>query len=315
LRPFVPFFRHRHLLTIAGNFWPRAIDEARFPTNVRTYATEPGTQVLVKENRPVGPPRGEVFLQHGLEGSCDSGYMISLAQELLQAGYAVHRLNMRGCGGSEHLTDTLYHSGLTQDTRSILEHFRDAGRGPRCLIGFSLGGNVTLKLAGELDEAGPGLISKVVAVSTPMDLHACVRRLDSLDNWIYEQRFVRGLCNRYRRRHATQPERFPLRGIDRIRTVFDFDDQFTAKAFGFGDAPNYYATQSAIRFVSRIRIPTLLVQAADDPLIPFEIYETKQVAENPNLKLIVTEHGGHLGFISRQNPRFWLDALIRDWLD
>jgi len=314
LRPFVPFFRNPHLLTIAGNFWKRDIDESRFPTRAVVYPTQPGTQILIHENRPAGEVRGEVLLHHGLEGSSRSGYMLSMAQCLLEVGYAVHRINMRSCGGTEQLTDTLYHSGLTADVRALLERFRADGRAPCFLVGFSLGGNVSLKLAGELGESARELLAGVCAVSTPIDLHACVRRLGAQENWIYEQRFVRSLRGRYLRRHLQYPDRFPLDGLEQTRTVFDFDNQFTAKAFEFGDAPNYYATQSAVRFLDGIRLPVLMVQAKDDPLIPFNIFETERVRGNPWIRLVATESGGHLGYISRRRPRFWLDLLVRDWI-
>jgi uncharacterized protein len=314
LRPFIPYFRNPHLLTIAGNFWPRTIDEARFPMRSVLYQTKPGTQVLIHEHRPQGESLGEVLLHHGLEGSSASGYMVSMAQCLLEAGFTVHRLNMRSCGASEALTDTLYHSGLTQDVRGVLSQLRSAGRGPRFLIGFSLGGNVTLKFAGEMGDAAADLVTGVCAVSTPIDLHACVRRLGARENSIYARRFIRSLCARYRRRHTAHPRKFPLDGIESTRTVFDFDDRFTSKAFGFGDAPNYYATQSAEQFIPGIRVPALIVQAKDDPLIPFSIYETSSVRENPAIELIAPEHGGHLGFISKDRPRFWLDPVVRDWI-
>ncbi len=314
MRPFRPYFRNPHLSTLAGNFWKRAIDEARFPTRAVLYETEPGTQVLIHENRPPGEALGEIFLHHGLEGSSASGYMISLAQCLLEAGFAVHRINMRSCGGSEALTPTLYHSGLTQDVRTILDRFRKEGRGPRFLIGFSLGGNVTLKFAGESGTSALDLVSGVCAVSTPIDLHACVRRLGAKENWIYERRFVRGLKARYRRRHLSHPDLFPLDGIESVHTVFDFDNTFTARAFQFGDAPNYYATQSALRFLHGIRVPTLMVQSKDDPMIPYDLFEGPEVRGNPNILLIPTDHGGHLGFIARDQPRFWLDPLLRDWI-
>lgn len=314
LRPFIPFFRNPHLLTIAGNFWPRAIDEARFPAHSVIYETEPGTCVLIHEHRPAGDSCGEVLLHHGLEGSSASGYMISMAQCLLEAGFTVHRLNMRSCGDGEKLTDTLYHSGLTQDVRAVLAKWQAAGRGPRFLVGFSLGGNVTLKFAGEMGESASELVTGVCAVSTPIDLHACVRRLGARENVLYARRFIHSLCARYRRRHAAHPERFPLDGIDSTHTIFDFDDRFTAKAFGFGDAPNYYATQSAMQFLGGIRVPALVVQAQDDPLIPYSIYESGAVRDNPWIELLTPEHGGHLGFIAKDKPRFWLDPIVRDWI-
>jgi hypothetical protein len=240
--------------------------------------------------------------------------MISMACALAQAGFVAHRVNMRSCGGTEHLTPTLYHSGLTVDLRALLETFRSQGRGPLFLVGYSLGGNVVLKLAGELAERAQGLIAGVCAVSTPIDLHASVRAIGKRSNWIYEQRFVKRLCDRYRRRHAGAPGRFPLDGIDQVRTIYQFDDRFTAQAFGFGDAANYYRTQSSSRFLSSIRIPALLLQAKDDPMIPFEVFTGVEVHSNPNLTLVATEHGGHLGFISRSLPRFWADEVLTEWI-
>ena len=173
---------------------------------------------------------------------------------------------------------------------------------------------MTLKFAGELGEAARALVAGVCAVSTPIDLHACVQRLGAPENAVYARRFIRSLCARYRRRHAAHPARFPLDGIDSTRTIFDFDDRFTSKAFGFGSALNYYATQSAMLFVAGIRVPALVIQAQDDPLIPFSIYKSGAVRENPAIELLTPEHGGHLGFIAKDKPRFWLDPVVRDWI-
>jgi predicted alpha/beta-fold hydrolase len=315
LRPFEPLFRNAHLATLAGNFWPRPLDERRFPVRRRVYETEPGVGILVEENRPPGRAHGEVLLLHGLEGSSRSGYLISLAQRLLESGFAVHRMNLRGCGLSEPYSPTLYHSGLTLDARRILERWRAEGRGPRFLAGFSLGGNVVLKLAGEMGGEAASLVEGVCAVSVPIDLHACVRAISRPANWIYHQKFVRSLRRRYGRRHRLDPARFPAVDLARVRTIYDFDDRITAPFFGFGDAANYYATQSSLRFLGGIRVPALLVQAKDDPMIPFELFAAPELRTNPSIRLLAVEHGGHLGFLSRGAERFWLDGILRDWFD
>ncbi|MBE0657481.1 MAG: alpha/beta fold hydrolase [Bryobacteraceae bacterium] len=314
MNDFEPFFRNPHLSTLAGNFWKRAIDEQRFPTREVRYQTEPGTTVIVHENCPAGEAKGEVLMVHGLEGSSGSGYMVSLAQALCENGFAAHRLNMRGCGGTEHLTPTLYHSGLTIDALSVLRQIRQKTPAPLFQAGFSLGGNLTLKLAGELGAAADGLVTGFIAVSTPIDLAECVRRIDARENFLYQQRFVRSLRRRYLRRHMGAPERFPLNGLDRVSTIYGFDDQFTAPHFGFGTAANYYKTQSALNFVAGIRVPTLAIQAKDDPMIPFGLYSDPRLASNPAIGLRAVGHGGHLGFISRRQPRFWLDRVIIQWI-
>lgn len=310
--PFRPLFRNPHLATLAGNFWPRR--SAAVQSLQVEYETEPGVRILVEEDRPQGHSIGEVVLQHGLEGSSRSGYLVSLTHDLCAAGFTVHRVNMRGCGGSEPLSASLYHSGLTSDLLYVLRHLRTSGRGPRFLCGFSLGGNVALKLGGELGAAGPELLSGLAAVSTPIDLAACVRVLGRPSNWIYEQKFTRSLKARYRRRHAAFPDRFPLDRLRNIGSIYEFDDAITARAFGFGSARNYYATQSAAQFIAAIEVPTLLIQAVDDPLIPFDIYRSPAVRSNPHVELHAVEHGGHLGFLARSPGRFWLDLVLNEWI-
>lgn len=298
---------------MAGNFWPRRFDRSGYNSTLVEYETEPGVRVLVEEDRPRSGSRGEVLLQHGLEGSSRSGYLVSLAHALCSSGYTVHRVNMRGCGGSEPLSASLYHSGLTHDLGFLLNYLREHGRGPRFLCGFSLGGNVALKLAGSLGDSRD-LLHAVAVVSTPIDLAACVRAISKPSNWIYQQKFVRSLKARYRRRHAAFPDLFPLDGLDRVRTIYEFDDLVTARAFGFGTADHYYATQSSGQFIPFIRVPTLMVQAMDDPMIPFRVYQEARVGANPNVNLLAVPHGGHLGFISRSPRRFWLDLVLTEWI-
>ncbi|HET8549178.1 MAG TPA: alpha/beta fold hydrolase [Bryobacteraceae bacterium] len=316
LRNFRPLLRNPHLLTIFANFAVRRLDEQRFPIASRYHETEPGVQVLVHSQRPDGPPRGEILMIHGLEGSSNAGYMRSMAQLALEHGFAVHRTNMRGCGGTEHVCRTMYHAGLTSDTLHLLQGpgWNQTGR-PVYLIGYSLGGNVALKLAGELGADARGLVSGVCAVSTPIDLAACVRRMGQRQNRIYEWRFLGRLKERVRKHAETQPALYPLDQLDGIRSVYEFDDKITAPYFGFGTADNYYETQSSRRFLADIRVPTLIVQATDDPLIPFAIFDDPAIRGNPHVELLAVEHGGHLGFLSNTAPRFWVDRIIVDWME
>jgi uncharacterized protein len=313
LRPFVPFFRNPHLSTIAGNYWRRELDLTRFPVEARLFETEPGVQVLVHSQRPAGEAVAEIILVHGLEGSSDAGYARSLAHAALKAGFAAHRFNMRSCAGTEHLSGkALYHSGQTSDLAAVLGAIK--GRAPVFLAGFSLGGNVVLKLAGELGEAAKGLIAGVTAVSAPIDLAACALRLQARSNFIYSNRFLKRLKQRIRLKERLSPGLFQLDDLDRVKSVYEFDDKFTALAFGFGTADNYYATQSASQFLDRIRVPALLVQAKDDPLIPFDVYNHPAFSTNPWLRLLPVDHGGHLGFVAKTKPRFWLDEVLVQWM-
>jgi predicted alpha/beta-fold hydrolase len=311
LQPFRPLFRNPHLLTILGNFWPRTLDEERFPVERRVIETEPGVRILVLSQQPLCKAKGQLILVHGLEGSSDAGYKRSMAQHALEAGYAVHRFNMRSCGGTEDLALTNYHAGQTSDLLFFVRMLRR----PVFLIGFSLGGNVVLKLAGELGNGAEELMDGVCAVSTPLDLSACVERLAAPANVIYKRRFLARLKQRIRKRALQAPEIYSMEGLDSIRTVHEFDDVYTARLFGFGGADNYYGTQAAKNFIGGIRVPTLFVQAKDDPLIPFRVYDHPAFRTNPNLTLISPEHGGHLGFVSRRAPRFWLDGVVLGWIE
>jgi len=292
-----------------GNFWPRTLDTVRFPEQRRLFRTEPDVQVVVITQRPEAEPRGQIVMVHGLEGSSNSGYKLSMAQRALEAGFVVHRFNMRSCGGSESLAISNYHAGQTSDLRGVLEQLRPDG--PIILVGFSLGGNVSLKLAGELGETS--LITAVCAVSTPIDLAACVRNLGHRANFLYSWRFLGRLRQRIRLRAKQAPDRYSEVNLSRVRTVYDFDHLYTAQFFGFGSADNYYGTQAARNFLSGIKVPTLLIQAKDDPLIPFAVYDHPAFATNPNLRLLAVDHGGHLGFIAKGPERFWLDRVVIEW--
>lgn len=300
---FDPYFRNPHLATIAANFWKRNLTHSAVPT---LFATEPGVQVMAMTTTPANP-QGTLIALHGLEGSHSSGYLQSLAQAALALGLRVHRLNMRGCGGTEGLSKTLYHAGLTADLQHILPQVEP----PVFLAGFSLGGNVVLKLLGELGHQARQHVKAAAVCSVPLDLHACCLEMMKPQNRLYENRFVRSLKRRFRRRAAQHPDIYKTDGLNEINTVIAFDDRITAPYFGFGNAERYYATQSSQRFLDRIAVPTLLIQAQDDPLIPFAVYRRHTAFQtNPHLRLLTPEHGGHVGFIARQRPRFWVDEVF-----
>jgi len=315
LRPFVPLIANPHLATIASNFWPRFKQLDEVPAVEHKFETEPGVCIRVVEQRPAGSSVGSFVLVHGLEGSSDGGYMRSMAWNALNAGYSVHRVNIRGCGGTEGWCQTLYHAGLTADLRAYLAAIRPSG--PITLVGYSLGGNVALKLAGELADTGPEWLHSVAAVSVPIDLAACVVALGKRSNYLYQERFVSRMRDRLAERRRLQPEAFdPIfarTDVAAIRTVFDFDNRITAPHFGFGDAANYYKTQSSQNFLAQIRVPTLLLTAQDDPLVPFAVFGHPAIQENPCIQLLAPEHGGHVAFLAKETPRFWADEAILHW--
>jgi predicted alpha/beta-fold hydrolase len=307
--PYRPLFRNPHLQTVAAHYWKRPDAGPSYPLVRRLFRTEPAVQVAVDSQQPPGQLAGHVVMVHGLEGSSAAGYMRSLSAAAVRAGFAAHRFHMRTCGGTEHLCTTLYHAGLTSDLDSVVRQLQAENSAPLFLVGFSLGGNVVLKLAGELAGGGPALIRGVCGVSTPLDLEACARRIAEPHNRFYQKRFV----NRMRARLCATG-RYQPRDFAGLTSVWQIDDRITAPSFGFGNAENYYRTQSAVRFLDRIRVPVLLIQARDDTFIPFDIFSAPALRANPLIELRVTASGGHLGFIGRRPHRLWLDETILEWI-
>jgi predicted alpha/beta-fold hydrolase len=307
--PYRPLFRNPHLQTVAAHYWKRPDAGPSYPLVRRLFRTEPAVQVAVDSQQPPGQLAGHVVMVHGLEGSSAAGYMRSLSAAAVRAGFAAHRFHMRTCGSTEHLCTTLYHAGLTSDLDSVVRQLQAENSAPLFLVGFSLGGNVVLKLAGELAGGGPALIRGVCGVSTPLDLEACARRIAEPHNRFYQKRFV----NRMRARLCATG-RYQPRDFAGLSSVWQIDDRITAPSFGFGNAENYYRTQSAVRFLDRIRVPALLIQAQDDTFIPFDIFSASALRANPLIELRATESGGHLGFIGRRPHRLWLDETILEWI-
>jgi predicted alpha/beta-fold hydrolase len=243
--------------------------------------------------------RPTVIGLHGLESSSRAHYMRGLADKAWSRGWNAVLLNQRNCGGTEHLCPGLYHSGLTHDPRYLLEELIDVDRLTRIfVVGYSLGGNLTLKLAGELGRHAPRELAAVCAVSPTMDLERCVQALERPANRLYEWNFVRSLKARMRRKAALFPGGFDLTRLRGVRTVRGFDEAYTAPHHGFAGASDYYYRASAARVIEQVAIPTLLVSSGDDPFVPPEQFEAPEVARNPSLTTRITEWGGHCGFVA-----------------
>ncbi|MCW5964456.1 MAG: alpha/beta fold hydrolase [Bryobacterales bacterium] len=313
--PFDPLFRNGHLATLSTVAVRPFLDEARFPPTSELFESEPGVRVRVVSQQPAVSPRGHLVLVHGLEGNSDGSYMRSLAQRALAAGFGAHRMNMRNCGGTEAHCPALYHAGLVADILAWTKHLRARDGLPIFLAGFSLGGNQVSKLAGELGCDARSLLAGVCAVSTPIDLAVCSRCIQSPSNWLYQKQFVLRMKATLRRKHALFPHLFSLEAVERIRTIWDLDDRYVAPLGGFRDAAHYYGTQSAQNFLGDVRIPMLLVHAADDPFIPIDLFQQPAVQQNEWIQFVRVPHGGHMGFLARRTPKFWLNELVLNWME
>lgn len=263
----------------------------------------------------VGPdPRSGapvVLVLHGLEGSSDRSYVRSTLSALFRAGIRGVAMNFRGCSGEPNRRARFYHSGETGDLRLVLDHL--AERFPDRLlgaVGWSLGGNVLLKHLGEEEERGPERVKAAAAVSVPFDLAAGSRKIEKgLWGQLYTRYFLRMLRQKIRVKRHLLKERIDVDGALRAPTLWAFDDLATAPLHGFDDASDYYARSSSSRFLDRIRVPTLLVQARNDPFLPAERLPEKAVAANPKLVPRFTDRGGHVGFVEGPPwaPSFWAE--------
>jgi len=221
---------------------------------------------------------------------------------------------MRNCGGTERLTPTLYHSGLSNDVLHVVRFFRQTyALPPISLIGYSMGGNLVLKLAGELAERGPAELARVVAVSPAVDLAASADALHELPNRLYEQKFLRALLARFRRKAMLFPRAFDPQMTLGIATLRDFDDRITALYSGFQSADDYYFRAAAARVLDRIAVPTLVLHAADDPFIRFTPESRAKIAANPHILWLETAHGGHCAFLglpdrSTNDDGYWAET-------
>jgi predicted alpha/beta-fold hydrolase len=276
------------------------------------------TQVLAHCYWQVDRARSRtIVVLHGLEGSSSVHYMRGIAAKGYALGWNVVLLNQRNCGGTEHLTPSLYHSGLTDDPRAVIralvarDHLTDFA-----VVGYSLGGNLTTKLAAELQESPDLPVRAAVAVCPTIDLDRCVRAIERRSNFVYQFNFVRNLRARMRRKAIAWPGRYDLTPLDRIWTIRRFDDVYTAPHHGFGDAANYYRLASALPMADRVRIPLLLMAAEDDPFVPADQFRNDAIRDNPHIRVEITPHGGHCGFVAApgHHDGYWAESQALSFL-
>jgi predicted alpha/beta-fold hydrolase len=314
--PFVarPSLRGGHRMTIFGWGNPRYFPRLPPPT-IRYFDVDHDARVLAHchwQPRPWEHPT--LVVLHGLNGSSDAHYMRGLATKAHAHGMNAVRLNQRNCGDTEHLSAGLFHSGLTADVRHVVEELIAVDGLPAIgVAGYSLGGNLALKLAGEYADAAPPALRAVCAVSPIIEISECVRALERPGNWLYQWNFVKDLKRRMRRKQQFWPGRFDLSKLDRIRTVREFDEAYTAPYFGFEGAEDYYHRASAMRVVDRIRVPALIITSEDDPFVPATPFHDPRIADNPHVTLFACAHGGHCGFVGSaagEDDGYWAEDRV-----
>lgn len=292
-------FRGGHVQTLASFFLPRRVV---LPTpEERLIEVEPGVRILCHCHWQPDRQRAlTVIIVHGLEGSSDSQYMLGIAAKGLAIGMNVVRMNQRNCGGTDGLSSTLYHSGRSRDVAAVAQHLVDHDRISRlALAGFSMGGNLVLKLAGEWGTHHPPQLTAVAAVCPAVDLAASADALHLPINRVYELYFIWKLRRRLLAKARLFPQKFDAARLRGIASLRDFDDKITAYYSGFAGAADYYARAAAANVVDRIAVPTLILHAANDPFIRI-LPETRQrILSNSNITFVETEDGGHCSFLAQ----------------
>lgn len=310
-----PLSRGGHLQTVVGRYLPDA--RLRLRSTYHELELEDGDRLAILESIPPGwrPKQPAALLVHGLAGSARAPYIVRVAHRLLRMGIRVVRLNLRGAGPGFGLARGIYHAGRSEDLRSTAEWMaRRAPGSPIALIGFSLGGNLVLKLSAEAADVPLEGLDCVLAANPPLDLAACCEHIRRKENRLYDQNFVRLLRSEVKRLHAFFPDLGPVNLTD-ARSLYDFDDQYTAPRSGFASAKDYYERCSAGPGIARIRIPGLVIHSLDDPFIPADPFRRVEFPQHLALELISS--GGHLGYISRTSwcgNRRWLDSRLAAWL-
>jgi len=316
-RPPLPL-KNAHLMTLIPRYVPRETSLANMPQESRFFSVAPQSQLQGfchwRDDRKAFPT---VVLVHGLEGSSESRYMRGIAAKAFHAGFNVIRLNQRTCGGTEHLSPTLYNSGLSGDYLAIVkELIHHDGLDRVWLVGYSMGGNLVLKTAGELGRTELALAG-VAAVCPNINPTICAHALEEPRNWIYHRHFVTRLKARLRRKASLFPGKWDLSMLSHITTISEFDDCYTARDGGYRDGADYYDRAGSRHVLDMIAVPTLIITAQDDPFIPYTMFTEAKIQEHPQIAVVAPHYGGHCGFYQgrrREEDPYWAENRILDFL-
>ena len=251
-----------------------------------------------------GSTEKAIIISHGLEGDSERPYVLGMVRRFCQMGWSVFAWNFRSCGGEMNRQARMYHSGATQDLACVIDYVKAKRYTSVSLIGFSLGGNLTLKYLGEF-----GLNSKIdstVVFSVPLDLASCSDKLDSPGNWFYARRFLRSLTKKIKEKKEQMPHILPHLEDLKFKSMFHFDDAVTAPLHGFDGALHYYYENSSKYFIDRIKVPTLVVNAQNDPFLTSNCLDPAYFESTECVYFEVPKYGGHVGFTPKnQKNVYW----------
>lgn len=311
-----PFAQSGFLQTVYGHYWP--ILKPSKPDSFHHIVLPDGDILVMAENRPLNWKPGSriMLLVHGVTGCYQSTYMQRMCRRLHRKGYMVLRLNLRFCGPGRGLARKAYHAGVSEDTRFVLEWIKTTfPDSPVTQIGFSLGGNVTLKMAGEDGSRPSGNLDSIVAVSPPVDLEAASQRMDMPENRLLQRTFINSMMTDTKLMLKTFPDMERIE-VPKTYSLRAFEELFATHRAGFASAQDYYTKCSSIHYIPEIKIPTLILSSMDDPVVDGR--RLGQVPHSDNLDIILTDQGGHVGFLgwgTTYNEVRWSDQAVTRWLE
>ncbi len=311
-RPF-PLFGGCHFQTIAASFLPFT---RRLPSTTRLVHLPDGEKIALEVTTPKEWKESDptVVMIHGLGGCHRSSYLVRMARKLHRQGIRTIRVNLRGCGSGRGYGRKLYHAGASEDIYLTLKEIRrDAPHSPLTVVGFSLGGNIILKMAGEYEEKIEELVSKIIAVNPPIDMQSSIEHLS--ENRFYERYFMSLLREEVAFRHETFEDLPPIR-ISSEMTLLEFDELYIAPQSGQNGAAEYYQACSAGRLIDKITVPCHILFARDDPIVDCKVLEGIDIPEQ--VDILITERGGHLGYLGMPGKGggfHWMDGVLLRWIN
>lgn len=305
---FIPFpgLANPHLQTVIGALvsWPRdllsSLDLVELPD---------GDKLSIVTTTPEGwkPSDATVIMMHGLCGSSLSPYMLRMTRKLTPAGYRVIRVNLRGSGPGQEHAKRIYHGGVSDDFYQVVRKVKEATPdSPVTMIGFSLSGNILLKLAGEMGTEFHKFVERVIAVCPSVDLKDSAFRLQKTENLLYKKTFLDTIIQAVEKKNK--------RSLKNCTSLIDFDNLFTAPIWGFEDAFDYYEKCSSAKLVPNIAVPCHILFSNDDPIVNSQ--PLRDIRLPKNIELMVTAHGGHMGFLGhpKSGEFHWMDSMLFHWI-
>ncbi|MDH5717554.1 MAG: alpha/beta fold hydrolase [Spirochaetia bacterium] len=254
-----------------------------------------------------------VILCHGLEGSSRAQYMKGMVRALNENNFNAACMNYRGCSGEPNKKIGAYHSGKTEDLHLIIKHIEKKYK-EIYLIGFSLGGNLVLKYLGDMKHKKPKNIMKAAVISVPCDLSSASDELSKTKNYIYQKRFLKRFHEKIKDKMKIMPDKINDKAFKKIKTIRDFDNCYIAPIFKYKDAEDYYQKESSRRYISKIKIPTLIINAKDDPLLTEKCFPFLEAKNSKNVYLSAPRYGGHVGFCSFKKDIYWVEERVINFL-